>query len=429
MQLSEVLSATGGEPRGRSVPEDQVVELLLMDGWAREVRDHRRAAAQVEAAAALERCVALGLPFEAGPAGRRFDPVEVFNVLQWAGLERDDPTWAARCLATARARAWEACGRDGGALPPPSPITLPPQRYAVTLARTFDLAGLTAGAPLRLRLPLAIEDATLTDLSVEIHGAGPLGADVRIAPGLVEARLRTPASRQATLGVSMAFTALANAGDPAAALTPEDRALYLRPGEGLIKVTPRVEALAGELAGEETEGLAVVRRFWDFLLDEMSCGSIHYHHLDPAAPLDTVLQWGWYDCRTGSALLAALCRARGVPARLVAGYLLHEMSPAPHTWLEAWIDGRGWTPFDLWAWDLSAGGRDRPWRDHFFGQVDHRLVTERPPRLFSGLGSPRLPPAWHMLVAPADPGAAITFQDVETGAPAHRDHLVVERLG
>jgi hypothetical protein len=48
------------------------------------------------------------------------------------------------------------------------------------------------------------------------------------------------------------------------------------------------------------------------------------------------------DALAKSRLLAALCRNRGIPARLVSGIILNKKSEQkPHVWVEAWVEG-GW---------------------------------------------------------------------------------------
>jgi hypothetical protein len=115
------------------------------------------------------------------------------------------------------------------------------------------------------------------------------------------------------------------------------------------------------------------------------------------APCDWVLDSGWYDCQLGAALLAALCRARGIPARIVGGHFLFPLFPTKHFWAEVWIDWCGWLPFDLVSWQLSAAGRDREWRNHFAARIDYRMATQCLPLQFTGSMSVRLPAAWHIL--------------------------------
>jgi transglutaminase-like putative cysteine protease len=53
------------------------------------------------------------------------------------------------------------------------------------------------------------------------------------------------------------------------------------------------------------------------------------------------------DCTEHAVLLAALCRARGIPARVAIGLVYYERSRgfAYHMWTEAWIADR-WIPLD-----------------------------------------------------------------------------------
>ena len=404
-----------GEALYRTVEGARVLDLLLLHGWAFALRGEERALAERQAAAALERLVGLGLPFaRSGDGARLFDPVEALNFLRWAGVRGDDPTWIEHCLPTARRLAGAADEAE---------------RFAFTLRRTFNLKDRAPGTRVRLRLPLPLEDGTLDDLRTEIMRPPGLEAEIVSEPARLDVITAVPDDGVVSVAYRASFTTRPWTPAPAAGrVDPDEAELYTRPSEGLIRVNSRVADLAERLSGGETDSGAVVRRFWGFMMDDLSCGALHYDQLDGAAPLDWVLEHGWYDCKVGSALLAALCRARGIPARMVGGYMLHPASPAIHTWLEVWIDGSGWTPFDLITWDLAAGDGDPAWRDRFFGRLHHRMATERPPRLFNGAGSVRLPPAWHMLTAQAGDGCAVEFRALETGELVYRDDIEIERL-
>jgi Transglutaminase-like superfamily len=418
-----------GEARYRTIDEADIIDLLLYQGWAFEVRAGARAAAEQEARATLDRFVAMGLRHHIAEGGvRRFDPAEVHNLVKWAGMELGEPTWRERYVATTRRLVWEAqlgCG-PGDA---PSTVMLCPQRYAVTLRRTFNLADWCPGERVRLRLPLPLEDAALEHLRIRFLPPLEAAAQPEVAPGRLDTLIEVPAGGEVTMGVKAEFTArLSAAAQTSVALSRREIELYTRPNEGLIKVSERVNALAANLAGSESDPLAIVQRYWAFMLNDLSHGTIHHNELDPARPVDWALEHGWCDCQVGSALLVALCRARGIPSRLVSGYHLYATAPGFHSWLETWVEGVGWAPFDLLSWDLSAGGIDEGWRDYFFGRINHRMAVERPPRLFSGAGSVRLPRAWHLLYALDGLGTAIAFHALETGALVFRDHIEVERL-
>jgi transglutaminase-like putative cysteine protease len=408
-----------GEARYRTVDEARIAAHLALNGWAFDLRSAGRERAEREAAAALDGLVMLGLPYTRAPDGRRlFDPVEVSNFLRRTGLAGSDSTLRARCAPSARRIVLDA----------PSAA---PTRYAVTIRRRFNLAGRAVGERVRLRLPMPLADGRLDEVETEFLPS-PDGspAEVSFSRDRVDVSAVVPASGEITVGVRARFVARSAAPSPRpAALDPAERDLYTRASEGLVRVDERVRALALRLAGGETDPWVQMRRFWAFLMDELACGAVRYDAIDAADPYRGVLEDGWYDCKLGSALLVALCRARGLPARIVNGYMLYPVAPAFHTWAEAWIEGAGWLPFDLFSWDLAVQTAGRSWRDFFFGRLDHRMATERPPRLFAGTGDVRLPPAWQMLTYPDDAGAVAEFTDLHTGALVYAEHVAVERLG
>jgi transglutaminase-like putative cysteine protease len=188
-----------------------------------------------------------------------------------------------------------------------------------------------------------------------------------------------------------------------------------------------VAALAARLAAGARGPMDALARFADYVIDELTVSSVHYDRLDRDAPLDTVLDDGWCDCQMASALVVALCRARGMPARLVSGYFLMPATPAGHYWAEAHVDGR-WVPVDSSTADLSAGGRDAAWRRHYFGRLDHRVTTQVLPRTFNLAPSVRLPPRWHTLQRLGDDGFAQSTYDDATGALVFRDRVAVRRV-
>lgn len=97
---------------------------------------------------------------------------------------------------------------------------------------------------------------------------------------------------------------------------------------------------------------------------------------------------------------------------MVNGYTLHPALATSHSWAEVWFEGDGWLPFDTYAIDLAGDVRDSAWRDHFFGQSDDRFVAEVLPKLFCGLGTPKLPAHWQLSYAVTDAGATSTSQAV-----------------
>ena len=411
--------------RYRVVDEARIVEMLVLLGWPIDVRLGRREQAHREAAATLERWIGMGLAHEQSSSGtRRFDPAEVSNFFRRAR----DPFYAERYVPVGRALALAFHRGAVSAVAPPSPDTLPPERFTVTQSREFVLPRVAPRTRVLLRLPLPIEDEALRELRYELVAPPDADAELAAAPGRLDVRVAAPDALTIALAVRATFVS-----DPShrstspAPLSDADRDLYTRPAEGIVRVTSRIRALADEIAGNESEPFAVARRCLDFLIDRLTCGIVHYDELDPAAPTDWVLDTGWFDCQLGSALVVAMCRARGIPARLVAGNLIVPATASGHYWFEVWQVGRGWVPFDTNVCDLSMRGRDPAWRDYYVGKLDYRMKMQILPRVFNLSPSVRFPAAWHMLARIDGDGVESSTFDNATGALVYRDRIVVQR--
>lgn len=415
------------DARCRTFAEQQIVEHLVLHGFAREVRGGGRVDAERECRAALERWVSLGLPFARSASGARtFDPNEVVNMMKWTGARCGDPFWEQRFIEDARERVCEFHDAEHRSGEPPAPSALAPRRVEVTLRREFDLTCIESGARTLLRMPLPLEDAMLGDLAVAFDAPPGADAEVRIAPGRLDARMAAPTASAIALAVRMSFTLRPGLrASPIDPLSIAERELYTQPAEGLVRVTPRVQALAGRLAGAARNEVSAVRNFWNFVVEDLACGMIAYEHVDTAQPLEHVLDTGWFDCQMGTALLVALCRSRSIPARVVSGYLIYPTKAALHWWAEVWLHERGWIPLDTMCTDLSVRGRDAAWHDYFFGQVDYRMKCECLPRHFNRTPGLRLPDAWRILTRADGDATEIGLYACDSGAPIYRDRLTV----
>ena len=414
------------DDRYRTVSEARLLEVLLLGGAVFEVAAGRYAQALESVRTALQAWIELGLRYRISGRGERlYDPVEVMNFQKWAGLRGLDRFWIDSFVDTHRklVRDWaEQRGHDSRA--PDGQCDAP---FKVLLQRRCNVRDFAAGTRLRLRMPLPLPCAYVHDVEIVPRVSPALAAEVVLNDGRMEVRLAATGEPFIDIGAEVSFMAAprpADSAGPPGRLEPEEAGTYLRPIEGLVRITPRLQALAESLAGREGNPSNMVRAFWNYLIDEFRCGMIHYDQIDVEAPGDWVLESGWYDCQLASAVFVTLCRARGIAARIIGGHLLYRFMPTNHYWAEAWIDGRGWLPFDFLCWDLSAAGRDPQWRDHFAGSIDYRMVTQCLPRAFTGSMSVRLPPAWHMLQARAGEGGEIEMIALD-GSVAYRDIIVV----
>jgi hypothetical protein len=106
---------------------------------------------------------------------------------------------------------------------------------------------------------------------------------------------------------------------------------------------PQIEAAADSFDGPGQ--LELVSSIYSFVLDRMQ-----YAGYDPAdIGAAAALAGGSGDCTEYSDLFTALCRAKGIPARVIEGYAA-DAGPGDlkfgHNWAEVYFDDFGWVPFD-----------------------------------------------------------------------------------
>jgi transglutaminase-like putative cysteine protease len=103
-------------------------------------------------------------------------------------------------------------------------------------------------------------------------------------------------------------------------------------------------------------GVEGVRAVWDAVLDHMEYAGFSADERGAAGALDD----GEGDCTDYADLFVALCRARGIPARVAKGVVTDfGDDTSKHSWAEAWIDDLGWVTFDpLWG-DLGKASFER----------------------------------------------------------------------
>jgi hypothetical protein len=400
----------------RTAPEAQILQMLKLGGFAFDIEDGREAEADRLAQAALSTWVDQGLGYRWDASGGRcFDPAEVLNTMKWQGLAGQDAFWRERYVATGRklVQELEKASDPGG------------PALRLRLKRTFGAQHFSADRRWRLRLPLPLDNSASgrPHLAVEGLAQGAFREDV--SPGRFEVRFEGRATGAVSLAADLTFCAPAPTRP--LDLSAAEAALYTQRSEGFIQVTPAIEQLAEQLSAGVVDTDAMISSFWTYLTDEMACGAVRYGELSRAAPADGCFETRWYDCQLGAALLAALCRAKGVPARIVGGYVAYRLAPTNHYWAEIWIPSEGWRVYDFLSWDLSCGGADPTWRDHFAGRADLRIVTERYPRFFTGLGGLHLPADWQMLQHRHDEGVAVDYRDV-SGVNIYSDYIAISYL-
>lgn len=407
----------------RSIGRPRIVQHLLLYhfGWAFAGTGTEAAVAEIETA--IDDWLELGLGSALGPDGTQlFDPVEVINFLVAAGHRGDHDFWERNYVAAQRGHLLVQQGMPADSTVAPDLASLPPRRFCLHLEREFNLAGFTAGSRVRLRLPAPIADHAIRNLT--IASLLPPGATAKLQPARLDASLTIGEPGPATIGIDMDFDAHIDAGNNAT-LDSRARELYTRPREMMICVDDRIAGIARRLAAGKRDAWAQVMAIFDYLLDNFRLGAVPYHALDPQQPADWTFRNGIFDCHASAALLCAMCRTLGIPARLANGYMLFPHHLSYHYWAEIWIEGRGWVGFDFTVWHLSRGGRDADWRNLFAGVLDYRVKTQVFPDLFTGPSSLHLPQAWHMLSCQRAGFFETAFFDAISGATVYTDRLAL----
>lgn len=139
--------------------------------------------------------------------------------------------------------------------------------------------------------------------------------------------------------------------------------LFTRPEKYIQTELPEIAEQARKLRAAHRHPVELARAAYLWVL-----GRTKYQLIDGIGGAAYCLNSGHGECGDYSALLVALCRAAGVPARPVAGFWA-DKTDGWHVWAEFMLPGGEWIPVDA-----SVG--DQSWlnRQHYFGSTDSRRV-------------------------------------------------------
>lgn len=400
---------------------DDVIEQIIVQCWLFQARAGDYSDARARAERTLERLLSRGLPYKASPGGLLLDPYAANNALKSRVGEPADDAWV----------DWQQTTRRNA-------VSLPaaPHLYRFSLRREWHSYAATPGRPIVLRLPLPLRQAQRGPAQVRLLQPAGTSVEIREMPGRVELRLDSAAVAGpivAELVVEFLGGAVGDSMAPSApigaSVDSEDQ-IWLREREGLVAPSATVAALAEELA----RGIANARAFayaaWEWLMTNLRFGDVHRAALGRDDPLGGVLQNRLADCMLGSSLLVALCRARGIPARLASGYLLHPANLGPHSWAEVRLAPGLWVPFDYGSWCYCAGDASDPiWGRFFRGRIDARFLAEVAPRDFTGWGSAPPPERWFRLERLRGDRIEHTLHALPDGSLFRRDLLDLQIVG
>jgi hypothetical protein len=347
------------------------------------------------------------------------DPYAANNAIRSRVGEPADEAW----------RDWLYTGRR-------SARSLPslPHRYRLTLRREWHVFNRTNGRPLIFRLPLPRRQPARA-WSVRLLEPVAALIDRHDAEGRIELRVAPSAGSPVIAESIVEFESgeTRDSGATPAALVdpiPAEEQLWLRLGEGLIKPSIRIAHLARHLADTAGDARAYAHAAWAWLMRNLRCGDVLRSELDADDPLGGVFDRPVADCVLASSLLVAICRAAGIPARLVSGFLLHPAAVAPHSWAEVRLCANDWAPFDFASWSYCAGDPvDPEWGNFYRGRIDARMTAEVAPREFTGWGSAPAPQRWFRLERLRGNRMEHTLHSLDTGELIRRDVLELEIIG
>lgn len=141
--------------------------------------------------------------------------------------------------------------------------------------------------------------------------------------------------------------------------------------------TPYLQALAAEIAGDETDPVRKARRFYDFITTNVRYAYQRpYRLIENAAEYTAVNLRG--DCGLQALLFIALCRIAGIPARWQSGLYAQPGDVGSHDWAEFYSARLGWLPVDCsFGGTAHRGGETERW-NFYFGNLDPwRMVANR----------------------------------------------------
>jgi transglutaminase-like putative cysteine protease len=141
----------------------------------------------------------------------------------------------------------------------------------------------------------------------------------------------------------------------------------------LVPVGGRMETIANEVAGAESNSLNTARRFYDHVLGRMrySKDGTGWGRGDSLWACDS----GFGNCTDFHSLFMSLARSRGIPARFTMGFPIPEARGAGpvggyHCWAEFYVADLGWIPVDI-----SEADKDPSMAEYYFGNLTEDRIS------------------------------------------------------
>jgi transglutaminase-like putative cysteine protease len=125
-----------------------------------------------------------------------------------------------------------------------------------------------------------------------------------------------------------------------------DLAIYdLLQLRGPVRSTQRLDPILAELKPRPGQRVGS----WLYQVGDYIISRFKYARdvTDATSPIDDLLRYGKGVCQDFAHLMLAICRANGVPARYVSGYIHRPKKESQsHAWCEVWLPDLSWLGFD-----------------------------------------------------------------------------------
>jgi len=133
---------------------------------------------------------------------------------------------------------------------------------------------------------------------------------------------------------------------------PSNLSQYLESEQYIESSNLQIKTVAASLASGKSSPCEIVEAIYDYVIYNVTYAGYIADYRGALYALRNKKG----DCTEFTALMVALCRAAGIPARALEG-VTNEDDDEIHGWVEAYLPGLGWVPFDP-TWGRNPGERD-----------------------------------------------------------------------
>ncbi len=120
--------------------------------------------------------------------------------------------------------------------------------------------------------------------------------------------------------------------------TEQDKKRYLVPEKMIESTHPYIQQIAINIGGNTTD--EIVNNIFNYVKK-----NIKYSRLTVGLPPSKALKNKEGKCGEFATAMVSICRAKGIPARIVTGNIAREKD-TKHTWVEVYFDKYGWVLYD-----------------------------------------------------------------------------------